>query len=528
LATVTGRVRATALGVLAAFPLLVSPARAEERPEFPVYEYRVRGNTLLPGRRLEEALYALLGPGKSVADVDKARGALEQTYRDAGYPTVFVDVPEQNVREGVVVLAVTEGRIQRVRITGARYFANGWIREQVPEAQAGKVPRLAAFQEQLQSLNSRSADRSVTPVLRPGSIPGTVEVELKVSDHLPIHGSLEANNRNTANTSATRVNASFSYDNLWQRDHSLGFQYQVAPQDRKETQVIAGSYTFRPEMSGTTFAFYAVNNASDIATVGGLSVLGKGTVVGARMVNTLPQWGAVSQNLLLGLDFKDFKESIAAGASGVPEIQTPIQYLNWSIGYNLGSNAERRRQSFAATLNFGIRGLVNDTQQFANKRFRATANYAYLDLNYSLTQALPFGTALAWANRLQLSAQPLISNEQMNAGGLDSVRGYFEAEQLGDYGLQTSLEFQSPNFGPRITERVQTLYAYAFTDWAGLRLHEPLPDQDASFGLFSSGLGVRFSGLGLLGSFNWAHVFTDGATTKAGDNRWLFQLRYGF
>lgn len=528
MATDARRVRAAALGVLMAIPLLAPSARGEERPEFSVYEYRVRGNTLLPLRHVEDALYPLLGKAKTVADVEKARGVLEQAYRDAGYPTVFVDVPEQDVREGVVVLAVTEGRIQSVRITGARYYANGWIREQVPEAQAGKVPRLAAFQEQLEALNSRSADRSVTPILRPGSIPGTVEVELKVSDHLPVHGSLEANNRNTANTSATRVNASFSYDNLWQRDHSLGFQYQVAPEDRKETQAIAGSYTFRPEMSATTFAFYAVNNDSNIATVGGLSVLGKGTVVGGRMVNALPQWGAVSQSLLLGLDFKDFKENIATGRSGVPEIQTPIHYLNWSVGYNLAHNAETRRQSFAATFNFGVRGLVNDTQQFANKRFHANANYADLDLRYSLTQALPFGAALAWANRLQLSGQPLISNEQMNAGGIESVRGYFEAEQLGDYGLQTSLELQSPNVGPRLTERVQTVYGYVFTDWAGLRLHDPLPDQDGSFGLWSGGLGMRFAGLGMLGSLNWAHVFTDGATTKAGDSRWLFQLRYGF
>ena len=100
---------------------------------FDVWEYRVSGNTLLAQTDIETLLYPHLGEDKGMSEVEEARQALETRYRDAGYPTVLVNIPEQDVSNGVVRLQVTEGRIDRLRITGARYYANGRIRAQLPE-----------------------------------------------------------------------------------------------------------------------------------------------------------------------------------------------------------------------------------------------------------------------------------------------------------------------------------------------------------------------------------------------------------
>ena len=69
-------------------------------PKLDLLEFQVKGNTVLSQMAIEEAVYPLLGPGKSVADVEKARAALEQAYHDAGYLTVYVSVPEQKVPAG--------------------------------------------------------------------------------------------------------------------------------------------------------------------------------------------------------------------------------------------------------------------------------------------------------------------------------------------------------------------------------------------------------------------------------------------
>ena len=515
------------------------PPSGEGKPRFDVWEYRVEGNTILDSVAIERAVYGELGPGKTLDDVNAARDSLEKAYRDAGYPTVFVDVPEQAVDEGLVRIAVTEGRVSRVKITGARYYSNGWIRDQLPEVAPGSVPRIDAFQEQLRALNVRSADRQITPVLRPGQEQGTVEIELKVEDQLPVNGTVAVNNRSTANTTPTRLEAAVRYDNLWQRDHSFGLQYQVAPEDPGETQVLAGSYVIRPKASGNAFAFYALSSDSNIAIVGGdINVIGKGQVYGARAILPLPGGEGFLHSLQLGVDFKDFDEVLGFNVEGEEDIVTPITYLNWSLGWNATIPRETRTHSLDLTANFGVRSLANADNkvidgnvagEFADKRFKARPNYFYVKGGYALVQALPWwSTSLALELQGQLTPDALISNEQFATGGMDSVRGYYEGEVLGDYGLQAALEWRSPNLGPRLWKPIGKLYGFGFVDGAHLRLNDPLPDQAANTTVLSAGVGLQLLADPLTAALDFAVPLKDGPNTLKGDDRLLFSVSYGF
>ena len=145
-------------------------AKAEQH--FDVQEYRVIGNTALAGRDIEKLLYPLLGPNKSLPDVESARAALETLYHDRGYGTVFVDIPPQKVDEGIVRLRVTEGRVERETISGAHYFPERDVIAALPAAQPGGVLQLSKLQEELTAVNTQSPDRSVVPILKGGDRPG--------------------------------------------------------------------------------------------------------------------------------------------------------------------------------------------------------------------------------------------------------------------------------------------------------------------------------------------------------------------
>ena len=496
-------------------------------PTFDIWEIRVQGNSVLDTKVIESTIYPFLGPGRSFDDVQKARTALETAYRDAGYPTVSVDIPEQNVRNGLVKVRVTDGRIRTVRVTGARYYDNGWIRQNLPEAKPGDVLQLDRFNEELSMLNARSADRRVTPVLKPGREPGTVDLELKVADTLPVSGSLEVNNRNTVSTTDTRVVANLSYDNLWQRDHSIGLLYQVAPEDKDESEVWSLTYSFRPERSRTSYSLYAVDSNSDIETTGNIGVIGKGQVYGGRAVIPIQSGNPnLFQSGILGLDYKDFDESI-----GFEEQQeTPITYLNWVAGYMGVVLGEQRNHSIFATANFGIRDLVNDTDEFDDKRTNARPNYLYVRGSYDVTQKLPGNLSAFFKVSGQYSQVPLISNEQFSAGGLDTVRGYFEAEALGDRGFHTTLELRSPDFNERLPDGADALYVYLFGDLARLRSESDpnIQDEETRQSLSSAGVGLRFDGYGFTSAFHWAQILSDGPVSEKDSNEFLFRVRYGF
>jgi hypothetical protein len=99
------------------------PNAATPDPSFDILEFVVEGNRVLEPLAIERAVYPFLGPRRLIRDADAARAALEKAYHQAGYLTVTVDVPEQQVENGIVRLAVTEGRVERHSSARAFTFA---------------------------------------------------------------------------------------------------------------------------------------------------------------------------------------------------------------------------------------------------------------------------------------------------------------------------------------------------------------------------------------------------------------------
>lgn len=497
------------------------------QPRFDVWEYQVEGDSLLDAVQIERAIYPFLGPDRTIDDVENARVALEKVYRDAGYGTVLVDIPEQDVIGGVVRLAVVQGRVSRLKITGSRYFSLGRIRAQVPSLAEGSVPHLPAVQKELARANQASPDRTITPVLRPGSTPGTLEVELKVDDVLPVHASLELNDRFTQNTERLRLNAEVRYGNLWQRDHAITAAYQVSPQNRDNVEVFSSTYSFRLPDSDKVITLYGVKTSSDVAAIGTLGVVGDGIIGGARATLPLPARGSFFHSLTVGGDYKDFGESIAL--LGADTLNTPISYHLWSAlwsGVHVGDAAETE---FSVGVNFAIRGLGNGTREFADKRFRARPDFIYLTASAAHLQPLPWGAELHLALDGQVAGAPLISNEQFGVGGVQSIRGYLESQQFFDDGLRASLELRSPDFARHVWSALSRLRLHGFVEGASGRIQEALPGQPDTATLWSAGLGFRLAAFDdFQAEFDWAVPFKGSGSIDDGESRVHFSVEYGF
>jgi hemolysin activation/secretion protein len=493
-------------------------APAESR--FDITEYRVLGNTVLAATDVERAVYEFLGSSKTLADVEAARTALEGAYRSNGYGTVFVDIPEQSVDEGIVRLKVTEGRLARTRIEGAQYFSGRRIRTALPAANANVVPNLPELQAQLAALNTETPDRVVLPVLKSGALPGTVDLTLNVEDHLPLHGSVEVNNQTTADTSELRTSAAASYDNLFDHLDSLSLQYQASPQEFREVGVFAASYTRRlHDDAQTRLAFMYIRSRSDVSTIGTLSVLGSGSIYGVRMIRPLQ---IIPGQFTLAADFKDFSEDIRLDAES--GLQTAISYVNVSAGYVGRWATDARQLGVGFTANVGTRGLANRPAEFDNKRFKARPNYFYVRGNADLVEKLPLGFSLLARLTAQYSVEPLVSNEQLGIGGADGVRGYLEAEELGDLGAKVSLQLGSPQWKP--AGGPLSLDAFAFADAARVSIVDHLPGEYPNTSLLSWGLGLNLAlGNHVYGSLIWADPLRDATRTQAGESRLLFNVR---
>lgn len=490
-------------GMLAGPAAHAQTAAAAEAPRFDILEFEIEGNSVLPVAEVERAVMPFMGEGRRIGDVESAREALEKRYQQAGFLTVFVDVPEQRVDGGLVRLRVTEGRVERLRVTGARYFDQGVIRERVEQLAPGRVPDFNEVQRQVASLSRE--ERQIQPLLRPGLTPGTVEAELKVADQLPAGVSLELNNRHSADTKPLRATLNLRYDNLWQREHSIALSLITAPESPKQSKVALLNYSLplgRGERHQDQLLGSLVWSDSVLEPLGATTVIGKGVTLGLRWSRSL-QLAESLHTLSLGGNYKDVRERLQSGNSA---LSTPLRYLPMQLAYSGAwfDSQGQNQSSLSTSFTFAARGIlrrdvdcpgnIGPVDQFECKRFEADGSFAYWRGDWRSSRSLgPLGLPGSLGLRLgwQLSTQPLVSGEQFALGGAETVRGYLESEANGDQGLLGSLEWRSPNLGGAKDSLWRELSLLAFVDVGRAYVHWPLPDQASRIPLLGSGLGLR-------------------------------------
>lgn len=505
--------------------LLAGPACAQEQRRFDIEEIRVEGNTLLPPAMIETAVTPFLGPDRSADDVEKARVALDALYAQQGYPTAAADIPEQDPSDGVVVLRVTERRVGRLRVRGSRYFSQKDIRDHVPSLAEGHVPNLNDLQRDIVALN-QWPDRRVTPVLRPGTAPDTVDVDLDVKETLPAQGSAELTNRQSANTSAFRHTVSLSYNNLWQRGDAISVSYQMAPLQLSDTSIFTMSYLFRVPNSNLAVLVSYLHSNSSVATVGGTGVIGNGDVYGARLQIPLGTEGQFSHSLSVGFDYKQFNDTMLLGAD---RTVTPITYVPLVAQYQASWINDANETLVDTTVMLGANGLGSNGQAFDQKRYMALPSFSYVRTDLTRRDELPLGLQSSVHFTGQASNDSLISNEQFSVGGIDTVRGYLEAEALGDYGGAIQAELRGPSYTQLLDGKVNEVRGFAFTDAARVGIHNALAQQQKYYGLASTGFGVRMRVLNHVSTdLIGAHALTSGPNTRDGTSRLLFRINGGF
>lgn len=524
-----------------------------EPPRFDILEFVVEGDTLLGAQAIERAVYPFLGPARTAADAEGARRALQQAYEAAGFLSVSVGLPPQRIDQGTgeVRLQVLQGVVERLKVTGAQHFLPSTIRQGLPSLAPGQVPQFSEVQQELGQLAALAPDRRITPLLAAGSNPGTLDVELKVEDTRPLHGALELNSKQSQNTERGRLEAAVSYDNLFQRQHSIAANWFVSPREPSQSNVLSLLYSAPLGGPGDRLSLAYTYSDSDTPTpLGGLTV-SRGDTWRLRWRDQLDTAGRLSHALSWGITLRDLQDS-NVDVGGFSVESPSLRYPTFNVDYELSLSGSKpgRETRFGVSLGVSLSKLSaravdcfgTPKDQFACKRDGAPSRFQVLSLSAEFREPLG-GNANGWLALLRLQGQytdtPLVSSEQVVYGGFDSVRGYYEGEQPGDAGAALRAELWTPRWQPATTT---SLRALAFVDQASLHKLSALPGEATSVRLGSVGFGLRLdSGFGLSANLDWARVLRDTTLLNSSGSRkplsgpgagrsqrWDLSLRHAF
>jgi hemolysin activation/secretion protein len=495
---------------------------------FDINRFDVRGNTLLSPQSVDRLVAPYLGKGRDFTDVMGALEALEAAYHARGYQLVRIDLPEQELNQGVVILNVVQIKIGRVKIEGNKYFDDANIRHALPGLNEWQAPDMKVLSKSLKLTNENPAKKTVM-TLQSGAQDDEVDATLTVTDEPVWSATLNLDNTGTDATGKTHAGVVLQNANLFGLDHVLSLQYTTTVEEPSRVSVYGIGYHLPLYALGDSMDFFGSYSNVDSGTISAgildIAVSGKGSVFGARYNQNLPTAGSYDSKLVYGADYKAYKNSVQLLGF---DLGNDITVHPLSVGYQGNWALANRNIGFGLTLMHNIAGGSRGSQEdFDMARSGASADYTALRFDASVLQALPQDWQLRAVVSGQYTNDALIPGEQFGAGGASSVRGFEEREVSNDSGAVGNLELYTPPLCNSISWQCKML---AFYDHAYTTRNHALPSEYKNISISSIGVGVRVlfrKNIDL--QMDYGHVLQAQTTfTQRGDNRLHARLSLTF
>lgn len=437
-------------------PAPVNAPQGAEAIRFTLSSVQLNGVTAF-GDDAFATLYApLVGTTISLKTVYEMAASITRTYRDAGYLLSYATVPDQEIADGTVTIAVVEGHIARVIVDGV---------DPNRSLSTDYMDRITAEKP----LNEKTLESAL---LRLNDLPGTSYRAVLSKDARAKAGASTL----TLIPSAKAARASISVDNFTSRflgPHEVNANYSRSLAPRHQTTIFGL----------TSIPFEKLNYLSlshSYALAPALTVEGGVSYTASTPGFTLKQLDIESstRNYNLGLNYQLVRQrdenlllkfgaqsrSVASDILGTALTRDEIRTLNVGASYD-------SRDSFGganvlnATLTQAL-GVLGATGRGASNPSRAQADddFTKLELAASRLQSIDAD----WSTLVQLSGQmatgPLYASEEFGYGGQTYGRAYDASEIVGDAGAQAAIElrYTGVRTGQPINVEPFAFYDYGF------------------------------------------------------------------
>lgn len=421
-------------------PEIVTP----HQPKIPLQKESTRvfikkihftGNTIFSTEELSSLLSEYENKNIAIEELLSAVSTITSWYQSHGYFLAKAYLPEQDIEDHTVTIAIREGFLGKVHIEGEKYYSKSFIREGFISTKDNILYYPLLLRSLL--LLNEYPDLSIKAVIDKGAKPGTSDVILKVKDHRPIHLKISANNTGTQYVSPLRENLDFSLGNLIFPGSELSFRGTIGnpisalkfgeaeymlPVNKYQTKVGVSFFRSVFEVQKEYRSLDAEGNASVLKAFITHPFIRTRTI--SLDLTSIFNIAQTKNYYLERVNSKDKLRILRFG--GRLDIRDPwhgMSVVNAQVSCGLGS----------------LWGGTKKGDPLAGK-VDASNNFIKGSLSISRLQSLPYSLQALVSLSGQLTSNPLLSYEQFAIGGMGSVRGYYQAQYMGDYGYRCSGE----------------------------------------------------------------------------------------
>lgn len=487
-------------------PPEVRPAVGDTKIKVKVDRFTVSGNTVFTAEQLLELLAPVQGKELDFNELNKAAALISQYYRENGYFIARAYLPAQKLSDGVVDIAVIEGRLGKVTLqrAGETRLSDPLAEKIVTAAVVPGEPIRDLKLERGLMLLSDIPGMEVKSTIVPGATPGTADLMVEAKEGALITGSVDADNFGNRFTGTARAGASFNVNDPSGQGDQVAARFMTSGTGMRYGRV---GYSLPVGDYGTK-AGIAYSNMHYVLQKDFASLRANGTA-GVTSIFAIHPFERSRYSNVYG--------SIGYDRKGIVDNQNGANSQDKRVNvFNAGLNGDRTDSlgrggltSWGVTGHFGNLDLGRNATAKTNDAAAAQSNGNYNKLTYNMARLQSVADQVTFYGSFsgQSAGKNLDSSEKFTLGGL-GIRAYPIGEASGDSGYLMNLEARYAVPGIESGN----LQLVGFVDHGGVTLHNntwngwTTTGQRNNYSLSGMGVGLNFQKVGaftLRSSYAW-------------------------
>ena len=422
-------------GVLPETPERRSPP-LDAAVRFVVRGFHVRGAEAFPEAELQALIAEGIGQELTLADIDALAQRITRRYRDAGYPLARAYLPAQEIRDGIVDVAVLEGRLGALRIDNQSTLRDSQVAARLAGLKEGEAIAGDALERELLLLSDLPGVE-VASTLRPGASVGTTDLDVRLSGKSPYGGSVELDNYGDRYSGSARLGGNFTAGNLFGLSDTVALRAlasELMEYGRLAWQVPVGP---AGTQLGAAWSQMHYRLGKDFAD---LDAHGTARIGSLYLLHPFVRGRSANLNGQLNYDAKRLVDDIdSTGTRSRKSIDL------WTAGLSgdridglFGGGMSRASLAYSA----GTLHLDADAAALDDAGYRTAGSFDKVNLAAARLQRLVGDFTLYGSVQAQAAGKNLSSAEKMALGGPLGVRAYPQGEALSDDAWLVTLELR--------------------------------------------------------------------------------------
>ncbi len=496
-------------------PVPAAATDAAEADRITVRRLLLTGHPAFDEATLLDASGFRPGTSMTLAQLRAVAAKIADYYRQHGYFLARAFLPPQDVKGGVVTIAVLEGRYAGVTLRNRSAVADSVAHGLLDGLEPGDSVLIGPLETRLLLLSDLPAVR-VKSTLVPGAAVGSTELMVDLEPGPRVNGSIDADNHGNRYTGKGRIGASVNVNQLSGYGDVLSLRAMTSAKGLNYGR-LAYQMQARRTTAGVAYARMVYELGEDFAALDA-----HGTADIASLFASYPLARSRNANLVARLNF-DHKTLRDRQDVAATVLDKKARVLTASMSGELRDQAGGGGvNSFVLAWNWGKLDIESPLALALDGiSARTNGNYGKLGYSLSRSQNLAPGLSLYGAINGQSASKNLDASEKMGLGGARAVRAYPEGEAYADNAAVATLELKKSLAASNLPGQLQ---AIAFIDagratidksaWSAGRNHRRLS---------GAGIGLAWTGNNALVAKAFvAHRLGHEAASSAPDQRYRF------